>query len=237
MTADDVKFSLERILDPKTGFPPAQEPVDHRPYRRSGKIPGAHSSQKPIQSVSHLSGGAFTPRLFPSESVGADGKVTHPLGTGPFSFVEWAKNDRLVVKKFESYWIKGLPYLDGIVFKPLPDDAVRLTALRTGQVHIIHSLPEKLLPSLSREKNNNFVLSINPGVSWRMLIMNTRKPPLDNVVLRQAIEAAVDREEIMLATTWGFGRGRKPDLGKRFLLANAGGTYVKTPTPKGQKHC
>jgi peptide/nickel transport system substrate-binding protein len=119
--------------------------------------------------------------------------------------VQWVKNDKLEVKKFKDYWIKELPYVDGIVFKPLPDEAVRLTALRTAQVDITHGLPEKLLPKLSKDGKRGFELSIEAGISWRMLIMNTRKPPLDNATLRQAIEAAIDREEIMLATTWGFG--------------------------------
>jgi peptide/nickel transport system substrate-binding protein len=127
------------------------------------------------------------------------------MGTGPFTFVEWVKNDHLIVKRFPDYWKEGLPYLDEIVFKPLPDEAVRLTALRTDQVHITHSLPEKLLPKLSQNKDEPFVLDIQPGVSWRMVIMNTRKPPFDDVKLRQAVLYALDREELMQALTWGFG--------------------------------
>ena len=204
MMAKDVKFSLERIMDPKTGS------------RRRTNLAIIKSVQAPsnYQVVIELKN-PFSPFLsylvgvygaiIPPESVGADGKITHPVGTGPFSFVEWVKNDRLVVKKFADYWIKGLPYVDSVVFKPLPDEAVRLTALRTGQVDITHSLPEKLLPKLSKDASENFKLSIQPGTAWRMLIMNTRKPPLDNITLRQAIEAAIDREEIMMATTWGFG--------------------------------
>jgi peptide/nickel transport system substrate-binding protein len=204
MEAKDVKFSLERIMNPKTGS------------RRRKNLEIIQSIETPDKyKVAINLKNAFSPFLtylvgvyaaiIPAECVGDDGKVTHPMGTGPFTFVEWVKNDRLVVKKFPDYWIKGLPYVDQIVFKPLPDDAVRLTALRTGQVHIIHSLPEKLLPKLSKAKDNNFELSIMPGVAWRMLIMNTRKGPLSNVTLRQAVEAAIDREEVMLATTWGFG--------------------------------
>jgi peptide/nickel transport system substrate-binding protein len=204
MEAKDVKYSLERIMNPKTGS------------RRRKNLSIIQSVEAPSkhQVVINLKN-AFSPFLsylvgvyaaiIPAECVGDDGKVTQPMGTGPFTFVEWIKNDRLVVKKFKDYWVKGQPYLDSIVFKPLPDDAVRLTALRTGQVDITHGLPEKLLPKLSKDKDKKFQLSINAGVKWRMLIMNTRKGPLSNVTLRQAIEAAIDREEIMLATTWGFG--------------------------------
>jgi peptide/nickel transport system substrate-binding protein len=204
MEAKDVKFSLERILEPNTGSR----------RRKNLEIIDSVEALDKYTVVIHLKN-PFSPFLsylvgvyaaiIPAESVDTDGKVTHPMGTGPFTFVEWIKNDRLVVNKFKDYWVKSLPYLDGIVFKPLPDDAVRLTALRTAHVDITHSLPEKLLPKLMKDKDKRFVLSVNPGVPWRMLIMNTRKSPLDNITLRQAIEAAIDREEIMMATTWGFG--------------------------------
>ena len=204
MTAADVKFSLERILDPNTGSRRRKNLSIIKGIAVLDTYRVAITLKSPFSPFLTYLVGVYA-AIIPPESVAADGKITHPQGTGPFTFVEWVKNDRLVVKKFGDYWIKGLPYLDEIVFKPLPDDAVRLTALRTAQVAVTHSLPEKLLPKLSKSKDKAFVLSINPGVSWRMLIMNTRKPPLDNVTLRQAVEAAVDREEVMLATTWGFG--------------------------------
>lgn len=204
MVADDVKFSLERMLDPNTGSRRRTnleiiekiEVVD--PYTVSITL---KSSFSPF--ITYLVG--VYAAIIPAESVDADGKITHPIGTGPFTFGEWVKNDHLTVKRFPDYWIEGLPYLDEIVFKPLPDEAVRLTALRTDQVHVTHSLPEKLLPKLSQSADEPFILDIQPGVSWRMVIMSTRKPPFDNVKVRQAVHYALDREELMLALTWGFG--------------------------------
>jgi peptide/nickel transport system substrate-binding protein len=204
MVADDVKFSLERILDPNTGSRRRAnlEIIDHvdvvDPYTVKIVLKNSFSP-----FITYLVG--VYAAIIPSESVDADGKVTQPMGTGPFTFVEWVKNDHLKVKRFPEYWKEGLPYLDEIVFKPLPDEAVRLTALRTDQVHITHALAEKLLPKLSKSTNELFILDVQPGVSWRMVIMNTRKPPFDNVKLRQAVLYAIDREELMLAITWGFG--------------------------------
>jgi peptide/nickel transport system substrate-binding protein len=204
MEAADVKFSLERILDPKTGSRRRQNLSIIESIDAPSKHQLVINLKNPFSPFLSYLVGVYA-AIIPPESVPEDGKIIHPVGTGPFSFVEWIKNDKLEVKKFKDYWVKGQPFLDGIIFKPLPDDAVRLTALRTGQVDITHGLPEMLLPKLSKEKNKGFELSINPGVKWRMLIMNTRKPPLNNVHLRQAIEAAIDREEIMMATTWSFG--------------------------------
>ncbi|MBU2515398.1 hypothetical protein KJ966_29125 [bacterium] len=204
MKAADVKYSFERILDPATASRRRQnleiidsiEVLDDYTVRFNLK-----TSFSPF--LTYLAGAYGA--IIPKESVDADGKITHPVGTGPFIFVEWDKNVQLTVQKNPAYWIKGVPYLDKIIFKPLPDEAVRLTALRTGAVDIIHSVPEKLLPKLSKTKDRKFDLSIEPGVAWRMLIFNTRKPPFDNIKLRQAVNYALDREELMLANTWGFG--------------------------------
>ena len=204
MEANDVKFSLERIMDPNTGSRRRKNLEIIESIEVSDKYQFVIRLKSPFSPFLTYLVGVYA-AIIPKECLESDGKIINPMGTGPFTFVEWVKNDRLVVKKFKNYWIKGLPYMDGVVFKPLPDDAVRLTALRTAQVHITHSLPEKLLPKLMKEGDKRFELRVNPGVPWRMLIMNTRKPPLDNVILRQAIEAAIDREEIMMATTWGFG--------------------------------
>jgi ABC-type transport system substrate-binding protein len=76
-----------------------------------------------------------------------------PVGTGPFTFVEWVKDDRIVVRKNAQYWDKDasgaqLPYLDEIVYKPIPDGTQRLNALKTGTVDIIDIPPSKDIPTL-----------------------------------------------------------------------------------------
>ena len=116
MTAEDVKFSLERILDPKTGsrrrtnlqIIQSVEAVDAYTAKITLKTPFS-------PFLSYLVGvyGA----IIPKESLDEDGAVTRPVGTGPFTFVEWVKNDHLTVKKYDQYWKEGLPYLDQIVFQ------------------------------------------------------------------------------------------------------------------------
>jgi peptide/nickel transport system substrate-binding protein len=225
MVADDVKYSLERILDPKTGSRRRVnlEIIDRIQVvdRTTIKIT-LKSRFSPF--LTYLA--TVYAAILPKESVGPEGKITHPVGTGPFVFVEYAKNDRLKVKRFEGYWKKGLPYLDEITFKPIPDEAVRLTALRTGQVDLIHSLPESLLLKLAREKSKDFVLDIQSGVVWYMLILNTRKPPFDHMALRQAVFAALDREELMQAITSGFGEVVNDIWPKDSFW------YISTPVPK-----
>lgn len=204
MVAEDVKFSLERILDPATGSRRRQnlEIIDRVEVIDTYTV------------AIHLQG-AFAPFLanmvgvwaavIPAESVNADGSISHPVGTGPFQFVSYDMGDRLVLDRFDGYWREGVPYLDRVVMAPVSDDAARMVALRTGAVDLITSVPPQLLPSLMANTNRGFELLISPGTSWRMASMNTTRPPFDDVRVRQAVNLALDREEIMLARTFGFG--------------------------------
>jgi len=233
MVANDVKFSLERILDPNTGSRRRKnlEVIDTINIidRHTIKV----TLKSPFSAFLTYLVGAYG-AIIPQESLDANGKVTHPIGTGPFVFVDWVKNDHLTIKKNTDYWIEGIPYLDQINFLPLPDEAVRLTALRTGAVDIAHALPEKMLPILTKKKNKEFELQVRPGVSWRMLIFNNRKPPFDNPQLRQAINYAIDREELMIAMTWGFGTV-KNQIWPKDSFWNMGGKPIKQDIKKAKK--
>ncbi len=233
MRATDVKYSFERILDPNTGSRRRKnlEVIDH--IEIIDEYTTRVVLKSPLSAFLTYLVGAYG-AIIPKESCGADGKVTHPVGTGPFTFVEWVKNDHLTLQKNTDYWIKGIPYLDGIIFKPLPDEAVRLTALRTGAVDITHSLPEKMLPILTKKVNKEFTLQILPGVSWRMLIFNNRKPPFDNKKLRQAVNYAIDREELNDALTWGFGTV-KNQIWPKDSFWHMGGSPVKQDIKKAKQ--
>lgn len=204
MTAGDVKFSLDRMLDPKTGS------------RRRGEL-------SVIDNVEVVDANTVTVRLkepfapflttlvgvwaaiIPKETVNSDGSITHLIGTGPFALAEGGR-ERVTMKKFESYWRKGEPRVDSLTFLPVPDDAARMTALRTGAVDLITAVPNQLLPVLAPNKSRGFELLVAPSTAWHMAIMNTTKPPFNDVRVRQAVNLAIDRHVLVQALTSGFGR-------------------------------
>ncbi len=204
MMAEDVKFSLERILDPETGSRRRQnlEIIDRV------VVVDDYTVEIHLQS-------AFAPFLanmvgvwaavIPSESVNADGSITHPVGTGPFRFNNYDMGENLTLDRNDDYWRDDVPFIDRVVMTPVSDDAARMVALRTGAVDIVTSVPSQLLPSLMANENRGFELMVAPGTAWRMATMNTTRPPFDDVRVRQAVDLALDREEIMLARTFGFG--------------------------------
>lgn len=204
MVAEDVKFSLERILDPETGSRRRQnlEIIDRI------EVVDDQTVEVHLQS-------AFAPFLanmvgvwaavIPSESVNDDGTITHPVGTGPFRFNNYDMGENLTLDRFDDYWRDDVPFVDSVVMTPVSDDAARMVALRTGAVDLITSVPAQLLPSLMANDDRGFELLISPGTSWRMATMNTTRAPFDDVRVRQAVDLALDREELMLARTFGFG--------------------------------
>ena len=132
----------------------------------------------------------------------------NPVGTGPFKFAEWVKDDRLVVRKFDRYWEKDaagvqLPYLDEVSYKPVPDGNQRLTALRTNTVDMIDVPSSKDIPTL--KSGRELAYSEVPGLAYRYIQINVKRAPLDNMALRQAIAWSIDREAINKAVFFDAG--------------------------------
>jgi peptide/nickel transport system substrate-binding protein len=132
-----------------------------------------------------------------------------PVGCGPFKFTEWIKDDHMTLKKWEQHWEKDangvqLPYLDEVIIKPIPDGGQRLTAVKTGAVDIIDTPPSKDMPALKTATDLRY--SELPGLAYRYIQINVKKPPLDNKSLRQAIAWSIDREAINKAVFFNVGQ-------------------------------
>lgn len=121
----------------------------------------------------------------------------NPVGTGPFKFVEWKRNDSVTVEKFEDYWNAGYPKLDKIVFKAIPDNSARLNALLANEI----DLADGINPSdgATVEGDSNLQLFERPSMNVGYLGLTTTRPPFDNVKVRQAINYAIDKEAIVEA--------------------------------------
>jgi peptide/nickel transport system substrate-binding protein len=225
LTSADVAFTIKRILDPKTASFQREQMTIVEAVETPDPLTVVMKLKQPFSPfITYLSG--MTATIIAPECVDPDGNVTKPIGTGPFRFVDWQRNGPVTLERFAQYWQPGLPVLDKLVFRPLADEATRLTALRTGQVDIINSVPPQLLPRLMQNKQRGFELDVRPGNTWVMAIMNTRRPPFDDVRVRQAVSLAVDRPEMMLARTSGLGR-IAPDTWPQGSFWDVGGEAPK----------
>ncbi|MBV9899102.1 MAG: peptide ABC transporter substrate-binding protein [Chloroflexi bacterium] len=128
----------------------------------------------------------------------------NPVGTGPFQFAEWVKDDHATFKRFDGYFESGIPNFDQITYRPIPDLSVGLTELKTGNVDFLYSVDPKDVPDI--KSTPNLVYLEGPGVGYQGLWINTAKGPLSNKSLRQAVNLAVDREALLAAVYFGIGQ-------------------------------
>jgi peptide/nickel transport system substrate-binding protein len=200
LVADDVVFSVNRVMDPATGSVLAPQltsvskavAVDTRTVRLELKAtaPGILANLSAIQIVSERS---------------IDKIATAPVGTGPFRFADWAPGDRIRVERFDHYRIPGLPVLDAVEWKIVPDSQARLSALQDGSLHLL-ALVEGRDVKQAQSFANVQVISTKPYVLYETFNINNKRPPFDDKRVRQALSYAIDRQSYVKTVWFGLAR-------------------------------
>jgi len=135
--------------------------------------------------------------------------LRNPVGTGPFKFVKWIKDDRIVLEKNQDYWDTSAgPYLEKVVFRSIPENSVRFLELKTAGIDICQ-FPNPADVDLAR-KDKNLKLTSQPGMNIGYLSFNhTKEPWKSNVHLRRAIAYAINRKAIVDNIYQGMGQVAK----------------------------
>lgn len=163
------------------------------------------------------------------KEVGEEGFAKHPMGTGPFKFVEWKKGDRLVYEANLDYWEPGKPKVAKLIFRPIAESSTRMAAIKTGEMDIVSRLSSeeaamlKGVPGvrvIEYPVDRVFYITFNNLTSGKGL-------PTENPLVRQAMNYAVDVDAIIDALFNGHG---KPTTGF-FVPTNLG--YDKNLKPFG----
>lgn len=118
----------------------------------------------------------------------------HPIGTGPFKFVQWNRNDRIVLSANDTHWA-GKPMLDCIIFRSITDNAMRLTELQAGNLHVMEFPNPDEIPLIQGDPQ--LELLMQPSLNTGYVAMNIEKPPFDNLKVRLAINHAINKAEII----------------------------------------
>jgi len=124
--------------------------------------------------------------------------ATHPIGTGPFKFVEWRVNEDLKVERNKDYWQKGFPYLDEITFKPVPEGSQRVNGLTSGEFDLMttsNSLSIIDLKEKAKDGDINLIAS-DKGAETAYLMLNSGRPPFNDPIARQAVASAGSAREV-----------------------------------------
>jgi peptide/nickel transport system substrate-binding protein len=247
--AESVKYSLERVksgLRASSNFRPIDNVEIVDPY--TVKV---HTS-KPWPTFTTIMGFRQASMYPPKAYAGKDSAFIskNPIGTGPYKFVRWSKDEEIVLEANEQYW-RGAPKIKTVVFRPIPDDAVRVAALQNGEVDVAVNIPPHLANIIAGHPK--IFLSTAPSIRTLQLMFVTHEYDVQHKLVgpykgvtadkrvRQAIAYALDVDEIIkgvldgkamrtatLLTPLHFGydpslKPIKQDLGKvKQLLTEAG---------------
>ena len=203
--ADAVKVNLERVTNPDNHLKryglynnniAKVEVVDDYTARITLKTPFSPF----INQLAHPSTVMISPTAL--KQWGNKDIAFHPVGTGPFKFVEWKQTDYLKVAKFDGYWRKGYPKVDTITWKPVVDNNTRAAVMQTGEAHFTFPLPYEVAEVLKSKPDIELVAA--PSIVLRYLAMNVLQKPLDNPKVRQAINYAINKEALAKVAFNGY---------------------------------
>lgn len=194
MTADDVKYSFERVLNPETAAIGKSyydsidkiEAVDKYTVKFTLKEPFAPF----MTNLTSLYGA-----IVPKEVVEENGNLMQvACGTGPFMLKEWIPDNKVILEKNPDYFVEGEPKLDAIEYYVMTDESARVAALRTGNVDLI-KLPASSIPLVEGNKDINILEYQSNDYSYVGFNLDLDK--FKDVRVRQAISLAIDRQEII----------------------------------------
>ncbi len=225
--ADAVVFSIGRMmkernvkfLDPKMKIPPQERPPEYWVSMEMDDTIGSIEAVDEYTVVFNLKrveapflanmGMDFADIISPTAFLENPKEfLRNPVGTGPFKFVKWVKDDRIILEKNKNYWDKsGGPYLDKVVFRCIPENSVRFLELKTGNIHICQFPNAADIPMA--KKDPNLKLISQPGMNIGYLSFNHTKPLWEDVHLRRAIAYAIDRKAIVDNIYQGMGQVAK----------------------------
>ncbi len=212
MTAEDVKYSLDRVTNPKTqspgaGFFGSIEGFDAISNGETETLEGVKvidpltveiTLSRPDATFLHVLGLNFGAVVAKEavEEAGADfGKTA--MGTGAFKLAEWTIGQRLVFEKNEDYWREGLPYLDSVTFEVGQEPIVALLRLQNGEVDVPgDGIPPAKFQEVMADPEQAARVVEGGQLHTGYITLNTKMPPFDNVEVRRAVNMAINKERI-----------------------------------------
>lgn len=190
LTADDVLYSLERCIN---GSRQASTLSDVAAVSARDKRTVVVTTKKPVAPFLHRLANKVILSSSAAKKYGSE-LDKHPVGAGPFKFVEWVRGTRVVGARNENYWGTA-PKLDQVVWTPIPEDAARMTALETRATDIVTNVPPHEADRLSRVPGVD-VVNIASG-RHMFICVNHKFKPLDNKLVRKALCHAIDVDSII----------------------------------------
>jgi len=196
LTSADVKYSIERTYDPaaKTMVATVFGTIEKIDAPDASTVVITTKKPDPLLAARlAFYGGQVVPKKY-LESVGNDAFNAKPVGSGPVRFTSWVKDDRAVLEANPDYW-GGKIDMDRWIMRPIPETAPRIAALLKGEVDAITQLPPDQEDRVAANASTRVAGALYAGLY--VLAVNSKRPPLDNPLVKQALSLAIDRESIV----------------------------------------
>jgi peptide/nickel transport system substrate-binding protein len=202
LTAEDVKFVLDRARNPETKHPHVKQYEDilNIHVRDSYTVTITLKRTNAMFLYNLARQGSV---IYPREAV--EQQKSQPIGTGPFVLERWDRGDRIVLKRNPDYHVKGLPKLERVTFRFIPDSNAALAALQAGDIDVMaFGLGPESVEVVRRAAN----LQLVQGETTNdvILALNNSKKPYSDVRVRRAITHAIDKPEVVKGAMFGLGR-------------------------------
>jgi peptide/nickel transport system substrate-binding protein len=205
LTSADVKFTFDRLFEKSPG---KSDFIAVDKVEPAGRYGVKFMTKEPFAGLLAALGG-FWGFIISEAGIKQHGDLNKAaLGTGPFVLQDWKVEQQMVLKRNPNYFKKGLPYVDEVVLRIIPDEANIVAALRTGQIQHAFIEDNKNYNLLKEEKTLTGYRSSRLG--YEFLNINASRGPLKDVRVRQAISSTVDRAQVMRVAAAGFGRLTAP---------------------------
>jgi peptide/nickel transport system substrate-binding protein len=207
LTARDVKSSYDRMRDPKTKNPFRTFFIGIKEVFAVDDFTVRVITEKPDPILPQRV--AFAAFVVPEKYIKEHGEehfAKHPVGSGRYRFVKWAKMESIELEANEKYWGEKPPAIKTLIFKTIPEAGSRIAALQTGEIDVVSVVPPHMIPTLQKDPK----IKVISGPSGRVIFIgfNLLIPeagPLMDKRVRQAINYAVDKESLIKHILMGSG--------------------------------
>ena len=204
LKASDVKFSLERLRDVEGSIMAGMFSVISGIETPDDRTVVITLNQQSAPAMAAFA--MFSAAVLPEATVTEAGEDfgNNPVGAGAFMLDEWRRGEYLRLVKNPNYWEADRVQLDAVEWVYIPNDNTRILKLQAGEVDAIIFVPFNRVAELEADPNIN--VHLDPSSRMDHMLVNHSHPPLDDLRVRQALYHAIDRQSVVDAVTFGYGK-------------------------------
>ncbi len=205
LTSEDVKYSFERILDEKTAAAARSYFTDITSMETPDANTIVFKLKQPVVSLLAAMTGPNSAIVDKKAILGGADPSKDDVGSGAFKIAKWEPNQKMTLTANKDFWIPGLPYLDGIEIRTIPDESSILAALRAKQIDWA-IIADARVAVAAGATGSSLAIDRQPNLTYHVMQLNAKRPVFQDVRVRQAISCAIDRQQVLDTASFGEGQ-------------------------------